>query len=250
MSYTLAENWDSVTPPALPGGWNTDAGYATSTTYSATPPNSLKLGTYPGNVAFATNSSSDPGSGYAVDLTGFLYFEPTVSSGDSASAGVTLRCSAATMDNSTTSCYWIRVSVGTGGSNTLKFSKIVNGVVSDLVTVTNTDSGLTRGFWYSIHVVCYGSDLFNVSLTRISDGYSFNSSGAFVSSSVSAITTTQSSIASGGYYGFASTVGTVIGNTNNKVYFDDILVNASPGIVLPPHKPVVVKTPHQYYIRD
>lgn len=253
MSFSLSENWDSVTAPSVPAGWTVDAPFVTSTTYDHTAPNSLKVGTATsGTKYYATSTSSDADGGSQVDCTTLVYFESSVSSGDSANGGLTFRCSSSTMDNSSTSCYWAYISVNTSGTgNYLKFAKIVNGTVTDLASVQNLDSGLLKGQWYGIRVLSVGVNQFNVNLTRISDSYTMNSSGNFSAASASAISLTAADISSGAYYGVAGAANTVIGSASNKIYFDEVTVSASAYVMaIPPRKPCVVRLPFQYYHPD
>lgn len=254
MSFTLLENWNTVTAPAIPAGWNVDTPFVTSTTYYFSSPNSLKLGTVTSSTRYyATSTADDTGGGSLVNMTGLVYFESAVSSGDAAAGGPMFRCSASTMDNSSTSCYWAYVAVNTSGTGYyLYFSKIVNGTVTILASVRNADGGLANGQWYAINVVSSSPSVFNVNLSRMSDGWTMNSSGFFVSSSTSAISGfSNTDIASGDFYGYAGSSSTISGSANDKVYFDDLQVNALPfSMSVRPRDPIIVRVPFQYYITD
>ncbi|MDR3582574.1 MAG: hypothetical protein P4L67_04845 [Candidatus Pacebacteria bacterium] len=248
MAFSLVGNWDSVTPPAIPANWNNDAGMVTSAAQFFSSPNSLVLSSgTAGTKYYATSGIADPGAGATFDLTGMVYVTSSATVG-LYKVGPTMRCSAATMDNSTTSAYWVNLAYNNAFTGAhLQFDKIVNGTVTTLASVTNSDSSLIQGSWYAIRVVTYGLNIFNVTLTRMSDGYTMDSSGAFQPTSVNVISSlTASDITSGGYYGFAAQAN----NTSSRVFMDDLLVNASGAIVLPPRRPVVVPIPFQYYHPD
>lgn len=248
MPFMFTENWDSVTPPAMPANWSNDVGMVTSSAQHYSGANSLALTSGTAGVKYyATYGVSDPSGGVTFDLTALVYATATANVG-LYKVGPTMRCSAATMDNSTTSAYWVNLAYNNAFTGAhIQFDKIVNGTVTTLASVTNSDASLNLAGWYSIRVVTYGANSFNVILTRISDGYQMDSSGAFGASSVSAITSLSApDIATGGYYGFAAQGN----NTSSRLFMDDVLVNASGAVVVPPRKPVVVPVPFQYYHPD
>jgi hypothetical protein len=241
MPFSLVENWDSVTAPAVPAGWNNDAGMVTSTSQSNTAPNSLALtsGTA-GVVYYATYATADPGNGMTLDYTAFVFVDTSASTG-LYRVGPTFRCSSATMNNTSTSCYWVNVAFNNAFTgNRIRFSKIVNGTVTDLSEVANTDLSFNRGTWYSIRTLCYGSDTFNVTLTRITDGYTMNTAGVFGLSSTPVFSSlVASDIASGAYFGLAAAGA----NTASKLFMDSLGANASGAVVTPPPKPKIIRIP-------
>lgn len=247
MPFTITENWDGVTAPAVPAGWNADPLYATSTAHRYTTPNALKLGTVtPGVVYYATNSAMDSGGGAVVDVTSLVYIDNIAEDAQNY-IGPTFRCSAATMDNSSTSCYWVRLYINPSTvSPYLSFASVVNGSVNDVFIVTDVSNGLVVGTWYSIRVTSGGGDLFNVSVTRMTDGYTLDPDGAFVSTPSVAIENLHATaIPSGGYYGVAASAA-----TTDLAYFDDFLVNASMPTIVWPRRPVIARVPFQYYVVD
>jgi hypothetical protein len=154
------------------------------------------------------------------------------------------------MNNSTTSAYWVRLwfnpSFAGAGGATLRFSSVVNGTVTDLYTVYSGVNEVQPGYWFSIRVVSYGSDVFDVIVTRLSDGYTRDLSGNFVATSSTAIQSYHATaIPSGGYSGLAAA-----SIASDWVYFDDINVNTSGTVVVPPRRPVIARIPFQYYITD
>jgi hypothetical protein len=250
MPFTLSENWDGVTAPTIPVGWNVDSDYVTATVNRYSTPNSLRLNnTASGTTLYATSSSLDSGGGATIDLTSLVYVDASAVSGDYY-AGPTFRCSASPMNNTSTSCYWVRLWVnpafaGLGGA-TLRFSSIVNGTVTDLYSVFSGSNQVQPGYWFSIRVVSYGSDVFNVIVTRLSDGYTMNPiSGDFAPTASTAISGYHATaIASGGYNGLAADA-----LSSGKIFFDDLNINTA-GVVAMPRRPVIARIPFQYFIVD
>ena len=249
MAFTIAENWDGVTAPAVPVDWNVDSQIVTSTARSNSAPNSLTLGSGTSGVKYyATYSFADPAHGATMDLTQFFYIDSGANAG-TFNFGPTFRCSAATMNNSSTSCYWFYVNfIANAGSQQFRFAKIVNGTVTDLYTVFAGSAVFVPGGWYSVRVVCTGSNTFNVIITRQSDGYTMDQFGVFnASPSVAVQNFVATDITSGDYYGacFQAAI------TSSKIFMDDAGVNASGGsVILTPRKPIVISTPFRYYRPD
>jgi hypothetical protein len=245
MSFTMSENWDSVTPPALPANWNNDAGMVTSSSQHYSGSNSLALTSGTAGVKYyATYGVSDPGAGATFDFTQLVYIDSSAPSGDYL-VGPTFRCSAATMNNSSTSCYWLYLIKTVGlGSHDFRFAKIVNGTVTDLYTVFIGSGEVVVATWFAIRVITYGSNVFNVIVTRVSDGYTMDQFGAFnPTASVAISGFNATGVASGNYYGLCAAAA----NTGGKIFMDDGLVNASGGsVVLPPKRPLVVPVAFQY----
>lgn len=246
MSFSLSENWDSATAPALPGSWDADAEFVTSTTRSLSSPNGLTLGSGTANTKYyATYSVADTGGGATFDLTTHIYVD-TVSVPGNYNIGPTFRCSSSSMDNSTTSCYWMRLNyLLPSGAQQMHFSKVVNGTVTNLYTVYCGTGEITTGQWFALRVVCAGSDTFNVSFTRMSDGWMMDQFGVFGASSAACIVNfVDNDIASGDYYGVCAECAA----TNSRVYVDDAVVNASgTSVILTPRKPHVVRPHFRFY---
>jgi hypothetical protein len=248
--FTISEDWDGVTAPAVPSGWNVDPLYTTSSAHSYSSPNALKLGAVtPGTPYFATNSNADPGGGAVVDLTSYVYLGDIAENADNF-IGPTFRCSASTMDDSSTSCYWVRLYINpVSVSPYLAFSSVIDGVVNDVFVLTDTSNGLVPGVWFSIRVTSDGGDVFNVTVTRLSDGYTLNSDGAFTSTpSVAIANLHATAVASGAYYGVAAATA-----TSDLAYFDDFNVNSEappPPELVYPRRPVIARVPFQFYIVD
>jgi len=249
MSFTLTENWDSTTAPAVPGTWNADSQIVTSTTRFRSSPNGLTLGSGTANTKYyATYSVADTGHGATLDLTQYVYVD-TLSVPGNYNIGPTFRCSAATMDNSSTTCYWFYLNyLLPSGAQQLHFAKIVNGTVTNLYTVFCGTGEITTGQWFAIRVVCSGSNTFNVTFTRASDGWTMDQFGVFgASSSVAVVNFVNSDVASGDYYGVCAAGAA----TNSRLYMDDAWVNASGGtVILTPRRPHVVPIPFRYYRPD
>jgi hypothetical protein len=231
----------------MPADWAGDAGMVTSSTHSYSGANGLALtsGTA-GVVYYATYGVADPGDGETVDVTGMVYFD-AAASGGAFYAGPTFRCSSAAMDDSSTSCYWARIYFdGFVGNSEFRLSRVVNGTVTDMKTVSSSGQ-ISRGYWYRIRATCAGSDLFNVVLTRMADGYTMNASGTFQSSPASVVSSfSATSIANGAYFGYAASAA----DTGSKVFMDDISANLGDAAVVPPRAPFVVPIPFQYYHPD
>lgn len=249
MAFTISENWDASTPPALPAGWTTDGGsMGTTISRALSSPNSL--GQVSGSTAsmhYATYGTADPGGGAVFSGSASVLLYSAASVGINR-AGITFRCSSTAMDNSSTSCYIAHLVASGSTTFTLAFEKLVNGSITPFASVVNSDSGVVREAWYTIGVLTNGSDLFNVRLTRASDGYTMNSSGAFVNSTVDAIAGQYApDIASGSYYGIASSANFGSG----YVYLDDYNISAtSTPTIDTPRRPVIVGVPFQYFHVD
>lgn len=248
MPFTLSENWDGVTAPAVPAGWNVDAPYTTSTSHPYTSPNSLVLGDSSSVKKYATYGTADPDHGATVAISSRLYMASGSPVGLTANAGVTFRCSSATMDNSSTSCYWAYLLFDTGMLYaTLYLAKIVNGTATTIASQQNDDQTVGANAWYEIAVLASGST-FNVSLRRPTDGYYMDATGYFTSTSPTyAIpAASDSSIASGDYSGLCA-----LSNRSGRVFFDDGTISTTSGaVILPPRAPLVVPIPFQYYHPD
>lgn len=246
MSFTLSENWDSVTAPAIPGTWNVDSQIVTSTTRFRSSPNGLTLGSGTADTKYyATYSVADSGAGATFDITQFIYVDSLTVPGNY-DIGPTFRCSAATMNNSSTTCYWFYLHyVLPTGSQQFRFAKIINGAVTDLYTVYSGTGEITTGQWLSIRVICTGSNTFNVTITRDSDGWTMDQFGVFKSTpSVAVVNFVNSDVASGGYYGMCASATA----TNSRIYMDDAVANASGGtVILTPRLPTIVPIPFRCY---
>lgn len=247
MAFTFAESFDGVTAPALPAGWTFDSQYVTSTTRSVSAPNSLFLSSgSSGTRYFGTYGTPDPGAGATVDVSLKIYIDVSANTG-LYKAGMLIRGSSSTLDNTSTSMYWVNVAFNNVFSGPhVQFDKLVNGTITTLASVTNNDPFMALGTWYELRCVCAGSSTFNVTITRLSDGWTMDSGGNGTSATVPTISgLVATDIASGSYYGVCAN-----GQTSGKIFMDSINVSGGAALVLPPRKPHVVPIPFRCYKPD
>jgi hypothetical protein len=245
MSFTLSENWDGVTAPAIPSGWVADSALVTSSVQKYTSPNSL-LSNSNGNY-YAINSSADAGGGQTVDITSTCYIETPPTTG-SYFMGPLFRCSSTNMTSGGASCYFVNMHCQNNMSTVdVQFSSLIAGVQTDIASVSCVFGEVVSSHWYLIHVTTPGTNTFDVTVTRASDGWYLNPSGSFQSGAVSVISgLSATTVASGPYYGLAAWAD----NSSMNIYQDDFTVNATATTIIYPRKPVIARVPFQYYIFD
>jgi hypothetical protein len=212
LSIIHYENWDGVTPPSIPAGWNAPAQIIT-TTSGATPissPNMITL--------------SSPGSGTLYAIT---YGTPDTLSGNvavvgtgqfslgAASFSVLGRGSSSTLTYAGSTFYEARLDYV---NSQVALYKSIAGVQTPIAFVGSASNPIafTTATWYQIALTCNGTAI-AVSVQRLSDGLWLNSGLGFQSIPTTAISITDGSITGSGYAGWGASAQTGI----DHVYGDD-----------------------------
>ena len=215
-SYTLtqssAQNWDGVTPPALPSGWtafaNTGTSYwKTAASNSRSSPNALVFGTA-GVITMASNTTAEA----SPNCYAQAYGGATTASASSEYSNVFVRGSGTTY--ATFNGYVGRLNFNSGSPS---ISKYVNG--TETVLASGTAGTVSVNAFYRVRLIAYGTSLL-LQIQRDSDGLYLNSSGTFVadaSASTFCVTTTDSTFTAAGYAG----VETYFVPSSGSVYSDD-----------------------------
>lgn len=229
MSLSVTENWDGVTAPAIPSGWNvSNAAVVTSTTQKYSGTNSLALSGPSASTNYYCTYGTGDGSG-STNTTITMSAKVGIFSGfvppGTYRTGISFRGSAATLDNSSTSTYVAFLeSGGGGGSQTFRLGKIVSGTFTPLTDVTISGASVLNA-WYAIALSFTGGGAFSnsISLTlqRTSDSYWLTSSGSFQSGAATAITSSNNDITTGAYSGCYSM------SSPADVYLDDFSLSSS-----------------------
>jgi hypothetical protein len=236
MSLVHYENWDGVTAPAIPGGWTAGTGWATSTAaHGFTPtssPNMAQFTPSSNGTYYLTYGTTDGNSGNCYVQSNLGIFGAT---GFAIRLGLTARGSSATPGGSAT----MYAGFLDWGAGQVGISKIISGTETAIAT-TSTGS-LGSPAWYSVTFTPNMTSL-NLQIIRLSDLYSMNSSGVFVSALAIAATVSDSSISGAGYCGlYAVQSGTGFWAVSDDWYLYGL------GPVVPPTKPLIVNVPFAYY---
>jgi hypothetical protein len=245
VALTYTQNWDGVTPPAIPAGWNVDTDFATLAPNSnwVSSPNTLKLAdAHTINVpAYATYATVD-GNGGNVIVSAYFEFNGT----NACQWGVAARGTGSTLDNSTTSQYvcWLQLNPGFPTLSTrVRISKVIAGTETPIASFVSTDQ-VAIGFFYQVVFIANGTSL-EAQVIRYADGYSLQPSGLFAPQAASCLITTDGSLSSAGYTGIVAQQGA----TNSSLQTDNFAVTP-PGVALPDEgirNVHVVPVPFQFY---
>ena len=201
MSLIHGENWDGVTAPATPTGWNVSAFIVTATS-GATPlssPNMLSLPAGSAGSEIITYATQDGNSGN-VTVQGTVQFGTGGSSGNSWGS-VVARGNSATLSYSSSTFYELAFS---GENGDLEINKVVAGTSTNLASVSI--SSISTGVWYRISLTLVGASL-SATAQRLSDNEWLNSSGSWAAAQATAISISDSSISGQGYTGWAASAG-------------------------------------------
>jgi hypothetical protein len=205
VGLSVTETWDSVTAPSIPSGWNvSDAAVVTENTavYSGT--NALSLSSPGGSQYFATYATDDGtgSSSFNLSLSGvcripFFGFAANF-------AGIAFRGSSSTLSMGTNCYVAYMLSQNTFNGDVFIFGKVTGSTLNQITTVVLTSNWGTSG-WYTIGVSMTGNgtstNSINLSVIRASDGFYLDSSGNFGSSFANVVTSSDTSILTGGYSG-------------------------------------------------
>jgi hypothetical protein len=229
------QNWDGVTPPAIPGGWNVSGTFTTVAPGSITPvssPNVLEFSPSTNSSYFATYGTADGNSGNVI-VSAYVAIVP--GAGNQCRMGVTARCSASTMNLTSTSAYlaWLD-----WGAQTIGIGKVVSGTFTSIGSLSVASPPTSAWVWLALTL---NATALQLQVQRYSDGYYLNPSGTWVSSQATCITQTDSSITGSGYSGLYVTQG----SSGFSAFSDNWeLDGVSPPVPMP--RTLVVYYPFQY----
>ena len=241
MSLNITQNWDGVTAPAIPAGWNADSQMITSTARYTSSPNCMYLNDSANTKRYVTYGTSS-GDDFAVaTLSTTVFLAIGGVDGFTYKGGISYRASSGTISNATGVYYWAYFNWG-GGAPELRLASVNNGTVTDITTRSIT--GTVDNVWMTIQARCSGT-LHQVAFIRNSDGYYLDNTGNFVSGATYAISTTNATITTGNYCGLVAS-----GQTNlNRVYLDDFSVTSQAANQVIPHA-IYVPIPRGHFTED
>lgn len=208
MSVIYSQNFDGLTPPALPTGWTFSSGsWITSASQFNSSPNSLQNAAS-GSVETATINTSD-GNGGDADLA--VAIRISASSGnDEAFVGV--RCS-----NSAADGYFTAVQIGPSDPKGLTIYKRVSGTLTALHATPVGATNFTTATWYIPEVEAVGTTI-SAYCQRVSDSKWMQTDGSWGSTRTAATSVTDSSISGTGKAGLIMFISTGQINWDDVVY--------------------------------
>jgi len=220
LSYS--ENFDGVTAPAIPAGWNTDAVWVTNGTQFHSSPNSLRSNDNTNVFKWATYGTADSLNGASLNLSCYVYF-PTSATTSQFQYGITYRCNAATMNNTSTRCYAFRVRDNPGnGTGFTALVSISNGTATTILEHANSDGSFAGMGWLWMNAIVTSTS-HTLYIQRVSDSFWLNSSGNFLGAFAAAISTTDSTYTTGDYFGVVSL--SPFSGGGQSIYYDDFSIN-------------------------
>lgn len=244
MALSYSQNWDGVTAPAIPSGWNVDSQFVTSSSTSYTASNSLSLLSGSSGVLYWAAYGTDDGSStdpVVIAVSSWVKLTNFSGSSGEYAGGVVFRGSASTFNNTNTTQYLAFISsVSVTDVYKVVFAKVVNGTYTEIASVATTDFGLF--LWYQVAVdftrSSGGANSTSVAVRRSSDNWYMNSSGGFQSGSAYALTSSDNSISQGGYGGvFAEAA------SSERVWLDSYSFVSSPPSTSAVRRPNLVPRP-------
>jgi hypothetical protein len=237
MSVLHFEQWDGVTAPAIPSGWNVQTGISTTST-GPTPissPNMVQVISSSTGFLTATWGTVDGVSGnVTVQGTGC---DGTLAGATTGYFSVFARGSASTLLYASSTFYEAQLSFVNG---TLKLNSVVAGSSSTLNTVST--AALTGNQWYQMALTC-NVNAIGVSVQRVSDGFWLTSAGSFQALPATAIALSDATVTGSGYAGWAANS---VASTS-KIFGDDWTLSSLTAPAVPPNPPVIVRIPFAYY---
>lgn len=239
MGIIKSENWDSVTAPAIPGGWTVDSPLATATTLApSSAPNSLVFPAASGNggIYFATWGTQDGASG-EVQVSATIRFANGTASTEQ-DVMVFARGSQAATAWNTVSLYVLTLGMGSSPNGLLLQKRIA--AATTTIGASVGGSALANGTNYRITLKCQGTTITGT-CQRLSDSFWLNSGGTFQSSPATALVATDSSITGQGYAGAAVYLADT---TGGNVGLDDWLLEnfLSPPPPMPARNEIATST--------
>jgi hypothetical protein len=212
MSVIVSENFDALSPPALPAGWTFSSGsWITSAALSNSSPNSLRNGAS-GSVETATIDTSDSNSGDA-DLLAAVQISG-VTGNDEVFLGV--RCTASAADG-----YFVALQIGASDPKGITIYKRISGTLT-AVSSSIGPSAFSAATWYIPEIEVIGTTL-NAYCKRASDNKWLQTDGTFGGSRVACVTATDSSISGQGKAGL------IVYQSAGIIAIDDVVYSTAGG---------------------
>lgn len=211
MAYETfhSQNYDGVTPPALPSGWQAHASYDTSAAQSRSAPNSLHAASAGGSLKCANfNMPDDNGGDARSQAAGRVD-----SGGAGAQWGVFLRATNPQSQNNET-FYWARIKYDVG----LTLFKRVSGTNTQLGSAVGSGATFTKATWYRLLLRADDTEL-TVQVQRLSDNYWLDSAGNWQAAEQTAISLSDTAISGAGGGGGAYFLAGA-----GDAYWDDFLL--------------------------
>jgi hypothetical protein len=229
------QNWDGVTAPAQPSGWNySSASLITTSSLSAgisptSNPNVLELAATATNASsFATYATADGNGGNVAAQANFA----VTSFGHTCSGGLIVRASTAAIVQNSSTFYWAILDLFNAQ---VTLCAVVAGSLTTLATVGT--SSLAAGMWYGMALACSGTAI-SVTVQRLSDSTWMNQSGTFQPSVANAITVTDSSITGSGYSGLSLAAKIDTAYTDEWALSGAVCLTPVTAILRPLHRPL------------
>jgi hypothetical protein len=214
-----SENFDGLTPPALPSGWTFVGTWVTTSSEFVSSPNSLtSAGSFGPSVLAAFNNTLDGVSGN-VSLTGAMNTSSISDTFDE--MGIIIRSSSEAWVGST--AYAAALNCGTGESpyGVVLYSR-VSGTNATIGFVTPTGGNtFIANEWYFITLTAAGSTI-SVTVQRTSDSKYLNSSATWQSGITSCISVTDTTVTGQGYAGVFQ-----YSSAGPNFYFDNLVLSAA-----------------------
>jgi hypothetical protein len=225
------QNWDSVTAPALPSGWNfSTASLVTTSSLSGglTPtssPNVLELAAFGTSAAqLATFATTDGNSGNVTVQANFAVHD---GSSVTSTVGLFARSSSATPSLPSSSLYLATIDFANGN---VTLAAYVSGLPTTLKSIATTAPGYDA--WYQLTLSCAQTAI-SVAVQRLSDSDWLNSTGTFQPAAASAINVSDSSISGSGYSGLSLAAKTSTAYTDNWSLNGIVFLTPGPAILRP-----------------
>jgi hypothetical protein len=195
-STIWSENFDALTPPALPSNWTFDSSssWATSTTQAQTSPNALKYSDTSGTANGAYRPVADSNAG-SVQFSAYLYF----TSAAGATNYIVFARKRDTNTYSTSNHYEVRVSPLNAS---IQLNRRSPGTTT-LGSVTANSTALPPNTWLRVWVICNGTTISCQVQNVGTDQWLYNNSGAaaWASTQSTLLSATDSTITGTGYGG-------------------------------------------------
>lgn len=200
MSTLVNENFDGLTPPALPSGWTAVGSWATTASQSLSSPNSIECSTLTTQSNLFSYNTIAPQADITVSAA--VMMTAFASGGaDQQAMGVVAR-SSSQASGDLTNGYQADIAVGPADSHAgLRLWAVGSTTYTFLAGVGV--ASFTTSVWYTITLTCTGTTI-TVQVQRSSDSNYLKSDGTWQSGATNAISVTDSTYGSAGYVGLRS----------------------------------------------